>query len=84
MKIPQSPGEHKILSGAWTQAIGLILIALGATTENTSQNKRVIEIAQKGAVTGSYLQGIGAITTGIGGTEVLRQEATKQITEFIP
>lgn len=81
---PDSPGEHKIVSGAWTQAIGLILIGLGATIENSTDNERLINFAKKGSITGSYLQGIGATVVGIGGTEVLQSEASMQTTEFIP
>lgn len=64
-------GENKILAGIWVQTIGQFTEALGVTKEIRTTDKYSIFKAQKMAVTGDWLQSLGAALQGLGGEEAL-------------
>lgn len=70
------PGEVQILSGAFLQTLGLIFEGIGVSNQLSVENSDLIIKAQKLAITGDWLQSVGAALEAVGGTEVLMKETT--------
>lgn len=69
-----SLGEREILSGAFLQTLGLIFEGIGVSNQIAVNDDQLILGAQKLAITGDWLQSIGAALEAIGGTELLYEE----------
>lgn len=80
---PESEGEKTLVTGTWIQATGQILEALGVSWEVSTDNIEIIIEGQRIAISGDFLQGIGALIASAGGVEVFYEEYITKEADFI-
>ncbi|WP_053365898.1 DUF6944 family repetitive protein [Bacillus sp. FJAT-27245] len=80
----KTEGEQTLATGVVIQMVGQIVESIGVTKEITQQAPGVLPEAQRIAITGDWLQSIGAAIEAIGGEMVLTEEQQAGRTGFVP
>lgn len=80
----KTEGEQTLATGVVIQMIGQIVESIGVTKEVTKRAPGVLPEAQGIAITGDWLQSIGAAIEAIGGEMVLEDELQGGRPEFVP
>ncbi|PWW27895.1 hypothetical protein DFO73_107208 [Cytobacillus oceanisediminis] len=80
----ESEGENKIVTGIWIQAIGQLLEAIGVTRQLTTEDQKLLLMAQRTTVNGDWLQSIGAAVEALGGERVIAVEMEENGVSLVP
>ncbi|WP_409275170.1 DUF6944 family repetitive protein [Neobacillus sp. SCS-31] len=80
----KTEGEQTLATGVVIQMIGQIVESIGVTKEVTLRAPSVLPEAQRIAITGDWLQSIGAAIEAIGGEMVINEEQQAGRPGFVP